>query len=60
MASAKAEPKPQPEAPAPKAAVFEAVTHIHADGRKFAPGDCVDVCEQTLAQLVAAGAVVEI
>lgn len=60
MASAKAESKPQPEAEAPKAAMFEAVTHIHADGRVFAPGDCVDVCAKTLAQLVAAGAVVEI
>ena len=60
MAAAKAESKPQPEAPAPKAAVFEALTYIHGDGRKFAPGDCVDVSASTLAQLVNAGAVKEV
>ena len=61
MASAKAdkgEALPV-EVPQPKA-VFEALTYIHGDGRKFAPGDCVDVCAETLAQLVKAGAVKEV
>lgn len=59
MAAAKAESKPQPEAHAPKA-VFEALTNIHADGLVFNPGDCVDVCAETLTQLVKAGAVKEV
>jgi hypothetical protein len=60
MASAKADKAEAPsEAPAAKA-VFEALTNIHADGRVFAPGDCVDVGGVALAQLIAAGAVKEL
>lgn len=59
MASAKADKGEALPAPAPKA-VFEALTNIHADGLVFNPGDCVDVCAETLTQLVKAGAVKEV
>lgn len=64
MASAKDKAQPEaatpPAAPPPQSPVFQAVTNIHADGKVFAPGDLVDCGAVALAQLVAAGAVVEV
>lgn len=63
MASAKTEHRVTPvtaDQPARASAVFEACASIYADGKRFAPGDCVDVCAATLAQLLAAGAVKEL
>lgn len=66
MAKDKDKDKAQPEAsappvsPPPSSPVYQASTNVMADGKTFAPGDLVDCGPVALAQLVAAGAVVEV